>query len=86
MKAVKTYKEEEIQLQICTDVNVMLHVSVALARREYTATAIKQFTELTPDPVRKLRKRKQNPFPFKKIVPRLFGYTVGNTVTVRTTS
>jgi hypothetical protein len=37
-KTVKAYKEQEIQLQIRTDVNCKLHVSAALARREYTAS------------------------------------------------
>jgi len=68
VKAVKAYKEEKIQLQICADVNGMLHVSAALARREYTVTAIKQGTGLTPDPVRTLRKRgKKIPFHFTEL-------------------
>jgi len=58
VKAVKAYREQKIQLQICTDVNGKLHVSAALARREYTATAIREGTGLTPDPVRTLKKRK----------------------------
>jgi hypothetical protein len=86
MKTVKAYKEEKIQLQICRDFNGKLHVSAALVRWEYTATAIKRGTGLNPDPVRTLRKKKENPFPFERIVPQLFGCPAGSTGTVRTTS
>ena len=86
VKAVKAYKEENIQLEICTDVNGKLHASAALARREYTATAIKQSTGLNPDAVQTFRKRGKMPFPFQRIVPRLLGCPVGNTVTIGTTS
>jgi hypothetical protein len=42
VKAVKAYREEKIELQICRDVNSKFQVSAALARREYTAKPLKR--------------------------------------------